>query len=677
MAEFDNLQFTPEDIRDFTPRRILRESRAGRRYLMESGREAHYNARSDIRPFVAWDGEGITPRLQLEQNYVLFGASTGDRVKGPRLTTRECLDLILSVESQYPTAIHVGFAFKYDVEMILADLPRRHWERLRAKGNVRFQEYRLTYHPGKRFTVSRGRDSYRVTATIYDLFGFFQTSFVKALRTWLDEKELAEIAGIEAGKSERGNFDYARLDTLMVPYWESELRLLVLLAERLRERLIQAGICPAQWHGPGAVATTVYRQRATRGLMARTETDKLLSEHDAVLADLPEDVNNAARYAYAGGRFELFRLGHYDGSVYQYDINSAYPAGISTLPNLAIGEWSRHSNSVTFDPRAFALWRIEYDNFAPLRSLQPHPLFHRDRNHNISYPMTVSGWYWTPEAACALTMGGRIAEAWIYNHDGSEPFHWVKEMYAQRKQWKAEGNPAERALKLALNSLYGKMAQRAGWEDGKPLPRYHQLEWAGYVTSFTRATLWQAIQQAGSDLIAVETDAVFTTKPLTLPIGGNLGEWEATEYDWITYLASGLYWTSDGKSKYRGMDSSSLSHADALRWINQGDLRTPIRGHTSRFIGAGKGLRSGLPIWRSWVTEMYDIRPGRSGKRIHVPHLCAGCKGDEPMHRLAIPVRGGKSLPHSLPWRGTDKGNVEGNPWWDIEKEERWDGTEC
>jgi hypothetical protein len=52
--------------------------------------------------------------------------------------------------------------------------------------------------------------------------------------------------------------------------------------------------------------------------------------------------------------------------------------------------------------------------------------------------------------------------------------------------------------------------------------------------------------QKQGGLIAVETDAVFSTVPLDLPIGEGLGEWECTTFDEMIYLQSGMYFGRQG-----------------------------------------------------------------------------------------------------------------------------------
>lgn len=631
---------------------------------------------SDIAPFVFWDGEGITYKEGTPQSYVLFGSSLGHEVRSRQLRTLDCLDLIIQAEIDKPHAIHVAFAFKYDAEMILCDLPVRSWYIMMKYGAVWYEGYRITYHPGRMFRVSQKRDGQRYTCTIYDTFGFFQMSFVKALRTWLDDSELEEVERIEQGKQARGQFTYEQLDDFIAPYWRSELRLGVVLIDRLRERLRAANVCPSQWYGAGAIATSLYRKHRLRNHLARTDSDRHEKDKD-IATTLDAEVNAAARYAYAGGRFELFRLGHTDRTVYQYDIRSAYPNAIAGLPSLRDSTWHHHI-SPNFDRSLFAMWRIEYDSWQDGMSepgiVGPGPLFHRDWAGRVTYPHRVTGWYWTPEALLvASDPHARIIEAWICEHNNEYPFAWVRDLYNERQTRKAAGDPSEKGLKLALNSLYGKMAQRLGWEAEGPIPRFHQLEWAGWVTSYTRMMLYVAMREAGPDLIATETDAVFTTRKLTsLTVGDNLGEWDIAEHAWITYLQSGTYWSDQG-AKYRGFDKDSLSHDDALRWLERCDRTIPLVGRTTRFIGAGRGL--GTPYHRVWVTEGRDVSPGSTGKRKHIVEVCRQCKertpANETLHALTCIARGGRSHPHPLPWINDLTPDI--SPWDEITDVESWD----
>jgi hypothetical protein len=71
-----------------------------------------------------------------------------------------------------------------------------------------------------------------------------------------------------------------------------------------------------------------------------------------------------------------------------------------------------------------------------------------------------------------------------------------------------------------LASLYGKTAQRSGRGP------YCDVVAAGLITAITRARLIEAIGRDPESVVMLATDAVFSTRPLSLDIGDGLGKWE-------------------------------------------------------------------------------------------------------------------------------------------------------
>lgn len=651
---------TPEEYRVHR----LVQSQEGREYLRKVKGKIRTKAAQGLdRPFVAWDGEGITFQDGTPQSYVLFGNSLDNYIMSKELDTKECLDLMLESERQCPEAIHVGFSIQYDANMILKDLPDRQLTQLRKRGVVHWKKYRLEYRPGKWFQVSHGPKDNRIVCRIYDVWGFFQTSFIKAIQKNLPPEDV-DLQTIIEGKHKRGTFQWEEMESLVLPYWKTELRLLVKLMDELAKNIRSADLAITSWHGPGALVTAVFRRQGIT--QAKAET--------------PKEVSEAARYAYAGGRFEQFRLGHHPGKVWQYDINSAYPSAIRKLPNLRTGYWTHERR---FIPSTFSVWRVRWDSWSldgKHANLTAQPFFHRDERHGISYPRFTEGWYWSPEVELAQRLMPRpleILEGWVFHDDGSKPFAYIEEMYETRRKWKAEGVGAEYPLKLVMNSMYGKLAQRIGWETNGKIPLWHQLEWAGYVTSLTRANLYLAIRAAGLSIIACETDAIFTTRPVPqLTVGKQLGQWDATEHDYITYLQSGVYFVPTGP-KFRGFDLDSFSHSAVLAHLEEidssGDWGAKLYGKTTRFTGMGLAGRADGSVdrdkWRRWTTEERRLLLGGETKRRHLTEFCPACQSGQSvrsnLHYLGVFTRGGMSYPHTIPW-------ISGDPINEFEAENRW-----
>jgi len=295
---------------------------------------------------------------------------------------------------------------------------------------------------------------------------------------------------------------------------------------------------------------------------------------------------------------------------------------------------------------------------------------------NISYPWRVNGWYWSPEAIALLRVRRierlfQLEGGWEYHTDGpyDYPFTWVEDIYKTRQEWKAKGYPSQLALKLLLNSMYGKLAQRIGWTEDNPIiPAYHQLEWAGWITSQCRAMLWKAMLKLSHDsIIAVETDGLYTTTdPATIGIHNSkeLGEWEVEVYDEILYVQSGLAWLRKGDvwtCKRRGLDRKTFeldACRDYLASLRPGEKWDPFIGETTRFIGLGAALQSGAPTkirLGMWETTKREITPGQNGKRLHIYDSCRACRDgktayDAPHDMLIRPIMEPDSYPHDIPW---------------------------
>lgn len=634
--------------------RELRKTREGRLLLQSQGKDK-WNTERKLRSrqrFVMWDGEGgLTPDDRHE--LFLWGNSDGVYVHKPILGTRDCFDLLIDSELSDPNVIHIIYAGTYDAEMMFRDIPVESLRQLRMNGNVHWQEFRVEFRKGKWIRLSCIRDGKKVSLTVYDIFTFFGTSFVKAVSEYLGSSPL--LTKIEEGKKQRGIFTYQDFEYVL-EYWQSELIIGVQLADKLREYLEVANIHLTSWHGPGAVASQVLKGWKIEQVMRRDQPDEFLG---------------ALQHAYAGGHFEQFKLGEHKGTVYQYDLNSAYPSAIAQLPNLATGTWEQISG----EPEVlqdFALYHCAISTWGDQRAWyrnQPRPMFWRSERGAVYYPENSENYIWGVEAKLLREYfpdNYWIYGGWEFYNDGTQPFAFVADMYATRKQWKADGNPAQLALKLAMNSIYGKQAQRIGAKNNKP-PQWHQLEYAGYVTACTRAALYRAMMQAGKHIISVETDAVFTTHKLDLPISGKLGEWSETKYEGFLVLQNGIYWAlEDGvwKHKFRGFDKDSLTLDKARAYLSGALLPNAkkLSVNVTRFQTMGVAL--GKETHRQWTTTEREINAvARGGKRFHFPRHCYACKSgyrlDERLHNLIPEPNAGKffSARHSLPWRDSDYEN--------------------
>lgn len=606
-----------------------------------------------LKPFIAWDGEGEHQK-NTKGKYLLFGASTGQDIAGDGLRASECFALMIQVARENPDAIHVAFAFNYDVSMLVASLPDRVRERIAHGKAVWWKNYRIENLTRKWFKLYDKRT--QTSITIYDIFTFFGCSALQAWKEYLpDETDLAIVI---AGKAGRKSYTYDDLPFLR-EYMHRELQLYAKLTDRLRMLLLELDVKPRGWYGPGAAASAFLNQHDIRHHRDR---------------GLPDAVIQASQHAYFGGRFEAYRTGIYYGTVFKSDIRSAYPHALRKVPSLTHGKWHHVHRPRPGSVRDFSLYRLSYTGNGNPLTLQFHqeisPFPFRDFRGLIHYPRKVEGWYWGVEVNAALKHAkpGEIElhEGWEFHEHNKRirPFAFIEPLFVQRNIWKDEGNPVQLAAKLCLNSIYGKLAQRIGWNEEKnEPPTWHQLEYAGYATAHCRAMVYDAMAANPSAIIAVETDGIFSTEPLTLPEDHHeLGDWEVEKYDGIAYVQSGVYVLCEqgllwrGR-KMRGFGRGDFSVHDVLKNVS---TLTSILASTHRFAA----LKA---YWNDerhtqWIDNTHTLVWGGGGKRAHDPLLCRTCL-DHPgklvdgMHDCFITSGGGYSEKHILPWR-TDNRDI-------------------
>lgn len=527
--------------------------------------------RSVGRPFMGVDGEGCGRDRHGRQHYMLLRAGPFECFTGKPLNTFDCLEFILSLPN---THILVGFAFGYDTTQILRDLPLDRLQRLfsdRDAGDgqsryVYWNGYAIEYLPRNYLRVARTERLYGIrkdgtaghyeqhiegtTRTVWEVFGFFQCSFLKALANFDIGKAHWDV--IDANKKRRSKFK--RITKGIRDYCAFECALLAALMEKFRKTCHDAGIYPNQWAGAGKLAAYLHRHNKT---ITRTDLSDRLVRYVGLEA--------TAQGAYFGGRFEITRIGDIP-ACYETDINSAYPTAMLDLPCLEHGTWQRVTPLWLHNAPPAALFVADVHFTHP----ETNPLCGlpvRHKKGHLCWPREGVGTYWSPELRSAQRLGATLEyrSGWRYvSHCKCRPFAWVADVYAQRL--KLGKSTAGYPIKIGLASLYGKLAQRIG------NPKYGNFIHAGLITAITRARLNDAIALAPHDIVMIATDAIVSLSPLPLPTGSGLGQWEAQPYNRLFVVQPGLYWSGRTKGDKRKTRGTSLNifarhmHRFEKRW---------------------------------------------------------------------------------------------------------------
>lgn len=498
--------------------------------------------------FVCIDGEGVTLANGLHL-YVLVGVAD-QQISNPNgLSWEEIFDFLWEQFLDHGTksVAYTGFFLGYDFVQWFKTLPEERARMLltkegRAKRQrktskrpdpfpVQFGDWEFDILGNKRFRLrKRGTSRWM---SICDTGPFFQKSFMKVIdpAEWSDPIVSAEeYETVRAGKARRSS---AILDRDMLRYNALENEILSRVLERLNLGFQTLGINlkPNQWFGPG--------QAAQEWLKSRAITAERLGEVT------PQEVLEHARESYFGGWFEIMAHGHIPGITYEYDINSAYPFIISTLPCLEHGFWEHTKRDIEWDnPYTLVYAQIEGDN------KYIGTMLHRDAKGNIYRPHKTEGWYWLHEIRAATRAGlvstTNIQDTWTYHPCNClSPLREVRDIYNLRKKV-GKKTPLGIACKLVPNSLYGKFAQSIGH------PKFANPIYASLITAGCRTMILNAIAthpMGAAACVMVATDGVYFTKPHpSLPISGELGDWDAEKKLHLTLFKPGVYWDDKARA---------------------------------------------------------------------------------------------------------------------------------
>ena len=176
-------------------------------------------------------------------------------------------------------------------------------------------------------------------------------------------------------------------------------------------------------------------------------------------------------------------------------------------------------------------------------------------------------------------------------------------------------------LKIILNSIYGKTAQRVGNKIGNLFSPVI----ASSITGITRAMLYDFVQKHGieRDVVSFATDSIITTKKLDID-STKLGEFSYDNSgDDVYILQNGIY-RFNGKWKKRGIGNLGNKQIEHLDTIEKNDqlyqvmkilkvtrLKTAIISNSIKEIGKFKTFERLVNLnadrKRQWFEKLTDI----------------------------------------------------------------------
>lgn len=613
----------------FEKREKTRKTRSFRPHQPKKPKEDH---------IIGIDGEG---QGRFPHNYTFLAASdeAGKSWKlydgGKALSTKACLEFFVSLPLN---ALVVGFALGYDLTKLLKDLPNNllyalthEKERLvkTAYGvkykKVTWQGFKLDYM-NRKLSITHGSRH----VELWDVFGFYQQKFTGALINWgIGSKEAIEK--MAEMKEKRDIFDQLSQDQIQA-YCLDECRHLAKLVRALIDAHNEAGLKLKNYYGAGSTASS---------LLNRIGIKKVIRE------PMPE-MRDAVACSFFGGRFENSIVGPVKGTVYNYDISSAYPYQTTFLPCLIHGKWEFQTNPRIRDIErarlALVHWKSSRIKGGSVQAWGPFPV--RSPEGTIAFPIaSAGGWVWKDEylAGAKYFPNVSCSEAWLYHCDcDCWPFESVPPIYVERCRIGKEGKGI--VLKLGPNSIYGKMAQSKGYN-----PPFQCWIYASNITSGCRAQLLESFGCATNpwDILMFATDGIWSRVKLELPkprdtgsfqTGKPLGGWEGPDGTGKHEFPSGVFCVRPGiyfpinpneeelkEVRARGLGKKILYEQwrAIMETFEKGGPKAIHKITTIRFIGMksslSKGLKTGLVKrspnygeWIQWPIEVsFNPRPKR------------------------------------------------------------------
>ncbi len=466
------------------------------------------------------------------------------------------------------------YNLSYDAECILKLLPEEILKQCKWKKELRFQykKYKIHYIDRKKLTISKGKHS----VSCYDIAQYYDNKPLdvasESIGIILDQKYLE----LKKKRSIFSKFHYSRHKREIRAYCIEDCRLTKELSEywiSLFEAVFE--FYPNNWISAGYLA------------------EKVLINNDIPIPlfnELPYPVQEIARKSFYGGRFELIKRG-FIGECYLYDINSAYPYALTTIPDITNGRWFE-SNKI--HPKSKIGFFFIEANVSDKVKIAPFPFV--KKNRTICYP---SGKFRTFVTLDELPMvkddpeiSYKIIESWqfIPKKNCQYPFKkFIEKQYYKRLELKQENNPLEKAIKIVLNSIYGKMAQRTN----NVIGNLFNPVIASHITGFTRRQLYEFTKKNKLDnyVVAYATDSIACQKKIENLDSMKLGEMKLDKYaDDVVFLSNGFY-RFNGVWKQRGIgyDHSKkieIEHLDT-KISKDGQLYISVKSTRTTHIKSG------------------------------------------------------------------------------------------
>jgi len=553
-------------------------------------------AKSDLRTVYALDTE-----TDENGNVTILADSEGNYLQLDQVTPENIIKFLFS--KRYQGSWNFFYNVTFDAEVILKIFGDLLYDYKRTRLlRFHYNGYTIEYIPQKKIAIRKGHHS----AVFFDIAQYYHESLFNAY-----QNNIAKLPDWYVTiKNQRSHF--TRKHSEKYP-------------AKIRKYCIQDCIYTKElaihWINVFYKAFDFYPQRfISSGYLA----EKVLINNKInipLFGEIPFEINEFAWKCYFGARFEILKRG-FIGTAHLYDINSAYPYVLANIPDITKGKWSK-SKKILEDAK-LGFFKIQC-NIPDCKYIPP---FAFRINKKLIFPSGKFVTYCTLAElqACKDDSLYRILESYqfIPTSDIYPYREFIQNLYKKRLELKQNNNPLQLPLKVILNSIYGKTAQRVGNKIGNLFSPVI----ASTITGTTRAMLYEFVQKYGieENVVSFATDSIITTKKLDVN-SVDLGEfaYENSGND-VYVLQNGIY-RFNGKWKKRGignLGNRQIEHLDTIekdgnlyqvmKVLRVNRLRTAILTDSIDQIGKFKTVERLVNLnadrKRMWFEELRDVNDG-------------------------------------------------------------------
>ena len=463
----------------------------------------------------------------------LISDDKGNFLDLDNITYKKVADWLLRYEGSWIFCWNL----QYDADCILRLLPEQILRSYRWKKELKFQfgKFKVHYFDKKKLTISKGNHS----VSLYDIMQYYDKkklvdAYVKNIKKSLDPDYLKT----KAQRSKFSKYYYSRHKKQIRGYCRDDCNLTKELAEHWIGTFEAVfSFYPANWISSGYLAEKVLMNKGVQ---------------IPFFNELSFEIQELARNCFYGGRFELIQRG-FIGECHIYDINSAYPYSLTKIPNILNGKWFFSKQIHPKSELGFFFIEASIND-----SVKICPFIFRKKNGTICYPCGRFKTFVTLEELKMVEDDPKIkykileSYQFIPKRNCNYPFKkFIETLYYRRLKLKQAKDPLEHAIKIVLNSIYGKTAQRTN----RVMGNLFNPVIAASITGYTRAQLYRFMKENNldNDVVAFATDSIACRRNISNLNSKKLGEMKLDKSgNDVIFLSNGFY-KVNGVWKKRGI----------------------------------------------------------------------------------------------------------------------------